>query len=313
VARLRLGLKTEALADVNEALALASTPHLERLRARVLLAMGRIREVAFTRPEEIEALPLAGPTLRDDVLRMAALLRQEVRAGGARPALLRAHLTRAILLSTVRGSEADALNEASQAIDLAPMAANPYLIRARILRRVGFTNLARVDVEQAAALESDNRGVWELRAILKTEGRDPAGGLADLDHAIAYCDAGASIRGPRAEALMALGKPQTALNEWYIAIRADPEDPACYLGRARAFLALRQYDQVIADLEQASNWIEGHPALGLKVLATYARCVAARPAHLPRLLALGRRVLADLAPAPSVRTSAVRALKRPSP
>ena len=71
----------------------------------------------------------------------------------------------------------------------------------------------------------------------------------------------------------------------------DPEDPEAYLGRARAFLALGQWDQALADLERAGAWAGGRPWLLSRITLAYARCLPGRPDRLPRVLALGRRTL----------------------
>ena len=45
------------------------------------------------------------------------------------------------------------------------------------------------------------------------------------------------------------------------------------------------------DLEQATGWAEGRPALAFQIALAYARCLPERPAQLPRLAALLRRAL----------------------
>ena len=79
------------------------------------------------------------------------------------------------------------------------------------------------------------------------------------------------------------------MSDWSLALAHDPEDARAYLGRARAFLRLRQWDQALADLEQAAEWSRGRPELGFKIAFAYARCVKERPKQLPRLIDLFRR------------------------
>ena len=78
----------------------------------------------------------------------------------------------------------------------------------------------------------------ELRGVLKTESGYPERALIDLDRAILR-GAPATVRMPRALALMALGRDEAALGDWSLALDADPEDPEAYLGRAKALIRLR--------------------------------------------------------------------------
>jgi tetratricopeptide (TPR) repeat protein len=144
------------------------------------------------------------------------------------------------------------------------------------------------DVARARALDPDDPRVWELRGRLEIVAGDPASALTDLDRAIAL-GGGASVREPRAAALMALDDARGAIDDWSRALEHDPESAAAFLGRAEALARLHQWDPAIADLEQAAGWSEGQPALRLRIALGYARCLAPTPAHLPRLVAMIRR------------------------
>jgi serine/threonine-protein kinase len=173
-------------------------------------------------------------------------------------------------------------------VALAPSSGRAYLVRARVRRRAGRLDLARRDVARALAVDPNDPRAWELSGQVKTASGDPAGGLADIDRAIALGEDG-SARAARAAALMALNDPRRALGDWSLALARDPEDPSLYLGRARAFIRLRQWDQALADLEQAAGWADGRPALGLRVALSYGHCLVERPGQFPRLVALLRR------------------------
>ena len=297
-ARLVLGKPAEALADINEAIAITLKPsaRLDRLRTRILLALGRVDDLVLTRPEEIDALPGQGAPLRADLLRIAARLDSKVRTEKNVPSALRALTTRAVVLSALGGREhfAEAEKAASRVIALAPNSARPYLTRALVRHRAGDWDLAHSDVKQALEYDPVSPIAWELLGVLKTEAGDALGGLADLERAKNLSPRG-RVRTAMAVALMALNRPKDAVREWSAAIAFDDEDPAAYLGRAEAFLALKKDDQAIADLERAAvYWVEGRPTFGLRLAWTYARCLGARPYLFPRLVALSRRTLASI-------------------
>jgi tetratricopeptide (TPR) repeat protein len=312
-ARLVQGRPAEALADIDEAISLVPKPSakLDRLRTRILLALGRVDDLVLTRPEDIDALPGQGAPLRADLLRVADKLSSKERKDRSDPSsLYRALLTRAVVLSAMGGRAhfAEAENAASRAIELAKLSAQPYLTRALVRHRAGDRAGADADVELALARDPKSPIALELRGVLKTEAGDAAGGLTDLNSAADLAPRG-RVRTAMARALMALNQPEKALSQWSAAIAFDDEDPAAYLGRAEAFLALKKDDQAVADLERATvYWVEGRPTFGLRLAWTYARCLGARPYLFPRLVALGRRTLASLSSGEAAGPSTMRPL-----
>jgi hypothetical protein len=120
---------------------------------------------------------------------------------------------------------------------------------------------------------------------------DPHGALDDFKSAIRL-DGGRTAYGPRAEAQLAVGNAELAAGDWSLALIYDPEDPRAFLGRARAFLRLQQWDYARADLEQAAFWTDDWASLGWPIVISYLRCLPARPEQLPRVIALARRALA---------------------
>jgi Tfp pilus assembly protein PilF len=175
---------------------------------------------------------------------------------------------------------------------MAPLSSRAYLVRARVLRRQGRDRSAREDVGHALALEPDDPQAWTLLGRLKVESGDPRGGLDDLNRAVRL-GAGGPARAARAATLLALGDARRSAYDWTLALSHDPEDSRAFLGRARAFLQLGDWDHARADLEQAAAWNANWSGLGLPIVLTYARCLPARPEQLGRVLSLAHRVWAS--------------------
>ncbi len=292
LARLSLGRAPEAVNDARTALLLRPGPALERLRARAGIAVGRVGEVALTRPDEIAELPVNGPALRADLRRLVEQTRRALAAGTVeKDKVLEARITLAVALSALGDPTAEA--EADQALALSPLSARVCLARARVRGRAGRLTDALADVDRALTLEADDPRAFELRGHLRACAGDASAALKDLDRAIALGNDGASVRRERATILMALGDPLAAARDWRQAIAHDPDDPRSFLGRARAEIALGHWDAALADLEQAAGWADDRPDLGLKIAIAYARCVPHRSQHLARIRVLFRRVWAD--------------------
>ena len=281
LARLAQGRPAAALADADEARRLRPAPFHDRLRTRALLALSRGDDLALSSPDELPRLPVNGLALRDDLRRLAEV------PLGASDGSSRSLLNRAVARSAL-GEFAEAAATADRAVAQAPQSARVYMVRAHVRQRAGRLDKAMEDAARARALDPDDPRVWELRGRLEIAAGDPAGGLADLDRAIAL-GSGASVREPRAAALMALNDVRGAIDDWSRALEHDPENAAAFLGRAEALARLHQWDPAIADLEQAAGWSEGQPALRLRIAINYARCLAQTPDRLPRLVAMIRR------------------------
>jgi tetratricopeptide (TPR) repeat protein len=241
-------------------------------------------------PDDLRTLPIGGDRLREDLRRISGRLGHEIVRTTPGADLLRMRQTHAVALCALGDSDAD--DEATRAVYLGKFAAQPHLVRARIRRWMGERARALEDVDDALALEPQNPQAWELRSILRTESGDAAGGLADIDQALEYSD-DRSLRGPRARALVALGRFDEAVTEWGLDLVRDPENPDSFLGRAEAFTRLGKWDQALGDLEQAISWAEGRPDLGPRIALAYGRCLVHRPGRWSRLIDLFRRTLDD--------------------
>jgi tetratricopeptide (TPR) repeat protein len=293
LALLKLHRPTEADADAAEAVRLDPTPSHERLRTRTLLALGRAHELPLAPPEQWTSLPVGGPSLEADLRRSASRLGSEPFESDS--AMLRALMTRALLLSALRDPEAEV--EADRAVTLAPLSAQVYLVRAWVRHHRGGIEDALADVSRGLSLQPDHPLLWRERGRLHRDAGLLTAALADFDHSLRH-HADNAVRGDRAAVLLALGEPDEAIRDGSLALAYDPDDPRAYLGRARAFLRLRHWDQALADLEQAAGWADGQPRLLMEIALAYARCLPHRPQRLSRVLGLVRQAWAAATPTP---------------
>jgi eukaryotic-like serine/threonine-protein kinase len=286
LARLALGRAMEAEADAESAFLLDASPSHERLWNRTLVAAGRETDLRIDTPDDVALWPASGRALVADLRAAADRLRaQKASDGESSP---RRCLTRAILLSMLADPAAE--EEASRAVTLDPLSAHVRMIRASVRIRAGDALGATADVERGLSLDPTSPRLLELRGVLQAEAGHHEAALADFDGAIRLGAKG-RIRRSRAETLIALGRTEQAVDDWSRALAYDAEDPRCYLGRARAFLRLRQTDQALADLEQAAGWNGGRTDLLLPITLTYAVCLRERPDRLPHMLNLVRRFM----------------------
>ncbi len=284
-ARLLLGRAADAVADALEARSLHPCPAHDRLVQRSMLAAGRYDQLQLGRPEALTLLPLRGRRLAS-----------ELRSGGGRPG---AHGRRPRRGRVPRGADA---GDDPRGPGRIPRGARgcrsvrgslSVLHRgaagaARILAFADDRRTAAAEIEAALAIDPDEPGLLELRGSLRRADGDPRGALADYNRAQA--------RGPREEihfgkaaALFELGEYHAAVDEWSLALRRDPELPEAFLGRARTYLVLRDWDLGLADLEQAAAWAHADPRIEAAVVAAYLQCLPERPDRFPRLLIHLRR------------------------
>jgi tetratricopeptide (TPR) repeat protein len=95
----------------------------------------------------------------------------------------------------------------------------------------------------------------------------------------------------RARALVALDRPEAAVEAWSAALANDPEDADAYLGRARSLRRLGLWENALADLERAAERAPDGSSLLARVTLDYLACLPARPDRLPRVAGLARRLL----------------------
>ncbi|MDB5352246.1 MAG: serine/threonine protein kinase [Planctomycetota bacterium] len=279
LARLSLGRPADAEADAAQAARLDPSPHRERLRTRTLLASGRFDDLRFDDPEEVRLLPAGGPALAAS-LRAAAEHLARVEPSEV------VRCTRAAILAAMRDFEA-AEAEATRAIKAAPSSPRAWLVRARVRLDRGDRRGAGEDVIHGLEHEPDDPRLVGLRARLRVESGDPAGALADLDRAALRCS-GIALDRPRAEARTRLGLGRAALSDWNRLAQHDPSDPTAFLGRARAFACLGQWEQVLADLEHAADLAGDRPDVLAAIALTYTRCLPAHPERIGRIVGLAR-------------------------
>lgn len=285
--RLVLGRAAEARGDAEDLLQQGATPSRLRLWARVALALGSDSDLGHLQPDDLARLPVGGAGLCHDLRAAAERLRERAQGKGGLPALR----TRAVILCGL-GRHAEALADADRAVSSYPDSVQALLTRARVRRHAGDGPGALADVERGIALDPDDARLVALRGQLHVEADRPAEGLLDLDLAITR-GAGGPSHAAKARAWQMLGHAADAVGEWNLALSEDPEDGAAFLGRARAFIQLGQWDPALADLEDALE--QGAVGRGtlMGITLAYASCLPARPTRLPRVVTLVRRTAAS--------------------
>lgn len=285
LARLAQDRAAEAEVDARHALALdPNAPSRERLWIRALLASGRAEDLQLDRPSVLRELPGPRQTVRAE-LRAAA---RRLESSGDDPLALR---NRAVILAALGDPRAGSV--ANRAVMLDTASPRALLVRARVRRLIGDRDGAREDVADALALDPDEPRLLELRGVLAFEAGDPHAALADLDRAV-QLQGTPTVQAHRGEVLLALNRPREAEMAWSAQLAIDPESPAAFLGRARAFERLDLWDQALADLEAAIGESADRPKLLVRITLAYAACLHDRPDRLPRVVSLARRALVAL-------------------
>ena len=291
-ALLTLGRAQAGWDDIDAAARLQFTPERGRLRLRAELAAGRYDTLDLTRPDAVRDLPIAGPTLADDLEKGVARLDAMSQANG--PEGFRALLNRAVLLTALGRSNAPA--EARRALVIAPFSVRARLVHAWALFWAGALDDAARAVNDALPLAPEDVELLELRGRLRLAAGNASEAIADLDRAVRDGNASASARAARAETLMTLGRDSEAVLEWTRILLRDPVNAEALHNRARARIARGQIDAALGDLDQASAWATPGSGLPTRLLATYALCFSSRPRRcLGRLPTLANQVAADLA------------------
>jgi len=102
----------------------------------------------------------------------------------------------------------------------------------------------------------DAIALYSRATIYKRQGNYDA---ALADHNLAIAKGGrmsAMLYGARAYFLMYLGKYEEALNDYEIALKADPTQPQAQLGVAYAYVFMRRYDEALAQAQRAIDDLE---------------------------------------------------------
>jgi serine/threonine protein kinase/Tfp pilus assembly protein PilF len=287
-ARLALGQVADARADAETALRLDPTPMRERLLTRIVLAKGDIDELRLNRPDELDLLPVGGPALVANLRAVAARLKDRVKG----PNVQTADLMNLAVILTALGDTREASATATKAVAHEPASIRARMLLARFEDRAGHTAAALDQVKAAVAIEPDDPRSLELRGLITLRSGSAEAGLVDLDRALARGGT-SSIHASRALALMKVGRPDDAINAWSLALKADPDDPRAYLGRARVFLSRRVWTQALADLEKAVSTSGDRRAILAEIAREYARCLPSQPNRRERVIRLAERAGID--------------------
>ena len=281
-ARLALGDLAAAAADADLAVAAGSGhPAAGRLRDRIRLARGLDLDRWPESPAAFDDLPLAGASLRGDLVAAADRLLGTIGPREQAPDL---RLRRAVLLSAARDEPA-ALAEVDRVLASSPGSTAAWLVQARVRHRAGQLDRALADVAAGLAVAPEDPALLKLRGMIEVDCGQAGPGFADL--ADAYHRGLPSARGAvMAAALGALGRHEAAAEVWAELVEADPDDPRAHLGLATARRRLGQWDRALASLESAAALVEPGTPAAWRVALAYTACLPARPDRLGRVLAL---------------------------
>jgi tetratricopeptide (TPR) repeat protein len=163
----------------------------------------------------------------------------------------------------------------SEAIERDPRFAAAYALRAKARVRLhhsgwgspGLADSAQADIERALALQPElpealvARGLYRTRVTL-----DAAGGLEDLERALAMAPNDADTHNTAAVALRRLGRFDEALEHFEQAEQLAPGLIGYQYDRAFTLLGLKRYDEA---LRAWQSMIDSHPTLTWPLLGRY--------------------------------------------
>jgi eukaryotic-like serine/threonine-protein kinase len=288
VARLAMDRPIEAEADALTAFRMEPTTANARLIDRARLASQIDLESWPDDPNAFDAWPDGGPTLGAD-LRSAAL-RLESKASQPDDPGIEARLTRAVLLSAARAHE-EAIEEAGRLVSYDPRSARFRRLRASIFERAGKLNQAMKDVACGLGMAPEDADLFELRGKIRVHLGDFDGGLVDLRIA-AERGATSSVGPAMAEALTTLNRHEEALGVWSKLVLDESLEPRNWLGLAKARRLLGDWDAALIALEESAGLVDDQSPLLVRMTEEYAACLPSRPGCWPRLIDLGRRMVA---------------------
>lgn len=223
------------------------TPIYSDSTAEVRTAPGGLGLIIAIRPGSVTTPLLRGSDGRRETPRLVAIFGDDAAA----------YVNRAEIYET-EDDTARAMADYGEAIQRDPQLSAAYYARARLAFRMGDVAAAAADDDRAIALEPANRQFLSAGC-----GSHGAWG-AQLEQALAYCDAALRIQPNRAGTLdrrglvhLRRGDFQAALNDFDAALRANASMTSALYGRGLARLRLGDGDAGRADIAAASAADEG--------------------------------------------------------
>jgi tetratricopeptide (TPR) repeat protein len=169
----------------------------------------------------------------------------------ARPGESFNHAMRAIVSLAANGDLDRAVGDLSEAIRLAPQAADSYMIRAEIWKAKGELARALADCDAALKLEPKKVGALILRASIWAEGREFDKAIADFNEVIRRDPGVVPAYYGRAAVQGEKGEIDNAIADLGTAIRLNPQLSGSYLVRAVAWKQKGDNAKALADLNEA--------------------------------------------------------------
>jgi tetratricopeptide (TPR) repeat protein len=233
----RLGKYRQALACLNQALSFASD------RGQLWFLQARTYESQNQREKALASYDKALARLFESA---------------------KVHMARGLLLERMKGKEAQAIADISEAIRLRPEDASPYVWRARLRRRTGDRKGARDDLACAIKIDPANTSTRQALVDLEEESGRLEEALAGMEEIIRRNGRTPETSCRRARLLLALRRFVDCLD---VSGKILAEKKAARVTRgkvqilrAEALLALRRWPEAIEESERARRQ---HPALAV--------------------------------------------------
>lgn len=163
------------------------------------------------------------------------------------------------LIASRKGEWSEAARAFSQAIDQttgSTLPANRAAMltnRALALRFNGMRDRARVDLDEALALDPLNKFALQQRAVLRTGQGDYSGAIVDLDRAITLGNADASLFFSRAHCYSVQGDFKKALEDCNRGLGLEPAADVGYLARADIYNQMGDWARALDDYKRAAR------------------------------------------------------------
>ncbi|MFH0986247.1 MAG: tetratricopeptide repeat protein [Candidatus Omnitrophota bacterium] len=150
----------------------------------------------------------------------------------------------------------EALKDANEAVRLAPSSASGWVLRARVLRKLGRPDETIVDCEKAIAFNPHSSGAYSERGAAYNAKGDYDSAISDFSKVIALAQAKSPLKWAliqRATCYLKKGDIARAEIDCDRAFQIDPVFGDAYAVRAKVCAARKEYDRAWAEVQKAQE------------------------------------------------------------
>jgi tetratricopeptide (TPR) repeat protein len=151
----------------------------------------------------------------------------------------------------MRGEQPGAIADLDKAVELAPNAAIPLVLRARIHQQAGNTEKAEADLEIVLKQDPDNAPALELRGLIAADRADYVTAIRDFRRLVATNPEDPIVVSQLALLYLAAKQPREAIRRFTRAIELDDTNFLSIRGRSDAEISIGDHQAALADLERA--------------------------------------------------------------